>query len=89
MKLSYEEICAQAAAMLCARALRRMPHDQAVEYLQSAEWLELPEDARDLVYVADARLEEIERVKRQKARQAAAEENYRRRMAAERGETSR
>lgn len=83
MKISYEEICAQAAAMLVARALRSVPAELAHELLASPDWRELPEEARDLVYVADARLEEIDRRKRQDARQALAEENYRRRMAAE------
>lgn len=69
---------------IAAGLLRRVRPDVAEAFLDSPEWRELPEEDREALYIADAELEELERVKRQRARQEQAEENYRRRAAAER-----
>ncbi|MGI5293256.1 hypothetical protein ACQEVF_59460 [Nonomuraea polychroma] len=70
---------------IAAALLRKLPPEVVEDFLNSPEYLALPEKDRDQLAIADAELEEIERVKRQRARQEQAEENYRRRMAAEKG----
>lgn len=73
---------------IAAALLRKLPPAVAEDFLNSPEYQAIPEKDRDQLAVADAELEELERIKRQKARQEAAEDNYRRRKAAERGETA-
>ncbi|MGW4476841.1 hypothetical protein ACWENQ_44920 [Nonomuraea sp. NPDC004354] len=61
-----------------AQLLRKVPAEVAEEFLAGPDWRDLPALDRQAIEVADAELEELDRLKRQQARQQAAEEAARR-----------